>query len=572
MRGVRIELGEVAAALADAAGVRQAVVVDDRSGDVVRLVGYVTPDDGEVDPAAVRAHAATRLPEHMVPALVMMLDGPVPLTPNGKLDRRALPAPDLAAMVSTDDGPLDDDERRLAALVGEVLGLPAGAGAGDDFFALGGHSMAAMRLLARVRAAFGRELAVRDVFEAPTVRALARRVTDAPRARPALVPAGEHPTEGPVAPSQRWRLSRGLTPRPDHTLTLAGPFDPDTLDAALDDVVARHAPLRTVFSADGTTRYVRARGPAVTREEASPEELAARPFDLTDEPAFRAHLVDSGALVLVMGHVTVDEWSVVPLLRDLATAYAARRDDRAPDWRPLAVTYDDYARWAATLPGADDGPDPSLAGLPTGLGLAAGDPRDDRAATLTTTIPAEDRRRLDALARRHGASLLMVLQAALATGLRAAGAGTDLPLVGHASGRTEPALDDLVGGVSDLVVLRTDLSGDPSPDALVDRVRAADLAAFARAEVPFVDVAALTGLTRPPVVLVQHEEPTLEREESVLGALDAAASGHVDADLTLSFAESAPGRPLALELTHRLAAWSPEAARTLLDGLAGYAR
>ncbi|WP_433799504.1 amino acid adenylation domain-containing protein [Actinomycetospora sp. CA-084318] len=528
VRGVRIEPGEVAAALADHPEVRQAVVVADSDGDLTRLVGYVTPD-GAPDPASVRDHAAARLPEHMVPSLVIVV-GEIPLTPNGKLDRRTLPAPDWSALVGG-VAPATPDEARLAELVADTLRLET-VGVTDDFFALGGHSMAAMRLLSAIRTELDAELAVRDVFEAPTVRALAVRVAGAPRARPALVRSSGGPA---VAPAQRWRLARGLTPVPDHVLRLAGPFTFSALAAALDDVVARHEPLTWSYP-DGSPVPVDV---PVRRSSSPASELAREPFDLTVEPAFRAHLLDDGSLLLVLGYLAVDEWSVVPLLRDLATAVAARSSGTAPSFAPLPVTYSDYARWASASPSSLP---PGLEGLPTTVYGPSGGP----AVLETVTVPADVRRGLDALARRHGASLLMVLQTGLAHALGALGYGPDLPLAALTAGRTDAALDGLVGGIADVVVLRT------STAATVDEVRARDLEAFAHAGTPFVVTAEATGLWRPPVLLVQHEEPSLEQETSVLGELSAVSTGVSDADLVVSFAESAPGTELTLEVTRRV--------------------
>ncbi|GAA4800941.1 hypothetical protein GCM10023200_42210 [Actinomycetospora chlora] len=561
IRGVRIEPGEVAAALAEHPDVQQAVAVADRDGDLARLVGYVTAVDDHVDVEDVRAAAATRLPEHMVPALVVALDGPVPLTPNGKVDRRALPAPDWSALVSS-AAPATPEEERLAALVAEVLRLER-VGADDDFFALGGHSMAAMRLVSGVRESLGVELAVRDVFEAPTVAELATRLAGAPRSRPSPVPGGPPLAAEPVAPAQRRLLAEGTRRRPDHALVLRGPFDPEALAAAVDDVVARHQPLRTTVSADGTVLRVGDGGPGLTTSSGSPEDLARAPFDLTAEPAFRAHLV-GGELLLVLGYTAVDEWSVVPLLRDLAIAYAARRYGGEPAWVPLPLHYTDYARWARTLPARPAAERADLVDLPVPPPHTPAPAR-----VLAAELAPGPRRALDRLARRTRTSLLMVFQAALATALTAEGAGTDLPLVTMAAGRVDAALDDLVGAVADLVVVRTDTAGDPGPEELLARVRAADLAAFVH-DTPFADVAAHTGLVRPPAALVHHEEATLASEQSVLGGLDAVPTGASVADLTLAFHETPPGRPMTVELVHDPAAVDDATARRVLDRVLGF--
>ncbi|MEJ2866090.1 amino acid adenylation domain-containing protein [Actinomycetospora flava] len=563
IRGVRIEPGEVAAALSEHPEVAQAVAVADRDGDLARLVGYVSPVGGTVDVDDVRAAAAARLPEHMVPSLVVALDGPMPLTPNGKVDRRALPAPDWSALVSS-AAPSTPEEERLAAIVAEVLRLER-VGVDDDFFALGGHSMAAMRLVSGVREALGVELVVRDVFEAPTVAALAARVAGAPRARPRPAPSGPPGEEEPLAPGQRRLLAEGTVRRPDHALVLDGPFDRDALAAAVDDVVARHEPLRTVVGA--SSRRVAAAGPGLTERTGALEDLARQPFDLAAEPAFRAHLVD-GRLLLVLGYTAVDEWSVVPLLRDLSTAYAARRSGTEPAWTPLPVSYTDYVRWAGALPGRPPGERDDLVGLPTSLFPSSG--AGGEASVIAVELDAGRRLALDRLARRTRTSLLMVLQAALASALTAEGAGSDLPVVTMDAGRVDAALDDLVGSVADLIVVRTDTSGDPSPEELLDRVRRTDLAAFAH-DTAFADVAAHTGLTRPPVALVHHEDVGLAGEQAVLGTLDAVPTGASFADLTLAFWETAPGRPMAIELIHDPAAVDEATARRILERVLAFA-
>ncbi|HEY0637736.1 MAG TPA: amino acid adenylation domain-containing protein, partial [Pseudonocardiaceae bacterium] len=189
VRGMRVEPGEIEAALATHPAVRQAAVIADRHQDATRLVGYVSPEDGtRPDPAELRAHLAGLLPEHMVPAVVVPLDGPLPLTPNGKLDRRALPAPVLAGSGPGSSGaPPTPEQAALAELVAAVLGLPS-VGVHDTFFALGGHSMSAMRLLGRVRTVLGAELTVRDVFDAPTVAGLAALLAGAGARRPPVRP------------------------------------------------------------------------------------------------------------------------------------------------------------------------------------------------------------------------------------------------------------------------------------------------------------------------------------------------------------------------------------------------
>ncbi|MFH9500685.1 condensation domain-containing protein, partial [Streptomyces globisporus] len=253
LRGFRIELGEVEAVLAACPGVAAAVAVirEDRPGDR-RLVGYVVPGDGTgPEPAAVRSRLAGLLPDHMVPAAIVTIPE-IPLTPNGKLDRKALPAPDYSGAVLS-GVPRDARQEILAGLFAEVLGLDR-VGVEEGFFELGGHSLLAMRLIGRVRAVLGADLVIRDLFSAPTVAALARVVeaVTGPAGRPALVPlVREEPMPLSFAQRRLWFLHRLEGPSPTYNvpvvLRLSGALDTDALRTALGDVVERHEALRTVF-------------------------------------------------------------------------------------------------------------------------------------------------------------------------------------------------------------------------------------------------------------------------------------------------------------------------------------
>ncbi|MFD0904252.1 amino acid adenylation domain-containing protein, partial [Actinomadura sediminis] len=526
VRGFRIELGEIETALAAHPAVSQSVVVArrDAAGDTV-LAGYVVGDDP--DPAELRAFAGTTLPEYMVPAAIVVLDA-MPLNPNGKLDRAALPEPDLSA-AATARGPRDAREEILCGIVADVLGLPR-VGIDDGFFDLGGDSLKATRVVARARAALNAELPVRALFETPTVAGLAAHVASAAAgpARPALRAAAERPDPLPVSPAQErlWFLNRleGRTatynmPIP---LRLTGAIDVDAMRAALRDVVARHEPLRTLFAdADGEPHQVVLPPDAVevpfTVADADPADPhgalfmdAARGFDLAAEPPLRAHLYRLGAargrdddehlLMLVLHHIAGDGWSMAPLARDVITAYMARRDGRSPEWAPLPVQYADYALWQRELFGSEDDPGSlvsrqiaywtgALAGLPDQIRLPHDRPRPERASyrggQVPFELPADLAEGLRGLARDHQVSVFMVLQAALAALLTRLGAGTDVPIGSPVAGRTDEALDDLVGVFVNTLVLRTDTSGDPAFAELLARVRETDLAAHAHQDVPF---------------------------------------------------------------------------------------
>ncbi len=401
IRGYRIELGEVQAALAGCDGVGQAVVIarEDRPGDK-RLVGYVTGD--QRDPAAVRAALAERLPAYMVPAAVVVIDA-LPLTPNGKLDTRALPAPEYT------DGdryraPADAVEEVLAGIYAQVLGLER-VGVDDSFFDLGGDSLSAMRVIAAINTGLDAGLAVRALFEAPTVARLAPRIGgEAGRLEPLV--AVERPAVVPLsfAQSRLWFIDQLQGPSPIYNMAVAlrlgGRLDAEALGAALADVVGRHESLRTLFvavegipqqlvvpaeRADFGWDVVDATGWPAGRLEEAIGAAARRPFDLAAEIPLRARLFrvaeDEHVLVAAVHHIAADGWSITPLVRDLGVAYASRCAGQAPGWAPLAVQYVDYTLWQrAQLGDLADSESPiaaqlayweqALAGMPEHLAVA----------------------------------------------------------------------------------------------------------------------------------------------------------------------------------------------------------
>ncbi|MFF4036986.1 amino acid adenylation domain-containing protein [Streptomyces sp. NPDC001816] len=541
IRGFRIEIGEVEAVLARYPGIARAVAVvrEDIPGDK-RLVGYVVSAPGQSPeqiaqlPGLLRRHAAGPLPDYMVPAAVVVLDR-LPLTANGKLDRKALPEPDYA-VASTHRAPTNVREEMLCAAFAEVLGLP-GVGVDDHFFELGGHSLLATRLVARIRALLGMEITIRALFEAPTVAALAGALVEAGPSRPALV-AGVRPKALPLSFAQQrlWIIGQLAGPSAAYNLPLvlrlSGTLDRQALAAALADVVGRHESLRTVFPViDGEPVQQILPADAVTLPLAWTDtddeqvtdlavQAAGHVFDLATEIPLRAHGFTTGpdehVLVLLVHHIACDGWSVGPLGKDLATAYAARIAGTAPAWTELPVQYADYALWQRDLLGSENDPTSTvarqsafwrdaLAALPVELDLPFDRPRPataaQRGAQVPVTIDAEVHTRITELARQTGVTPFMVVQAALAVLLSRLTGGTDIPLGTPVAGRTEEALHDLIGFFLNTLVLRTDVSGDPTFTQLLTRVRETDLAAFENQDLP---LERLVELIAPPRTAARH--------------------------------------------------------------------
>ncbi|MFI9103579.1 non-ribosomal peptide synthase/polyketide synthase [Streptomyces fildesensis] len=510
LRGFRIEPGEIESVVSAHPDVSAAAVVvrEDVPG-VRRLVAYVVPAPGrEPGRASLRAHVEASLPEHMVPAAFVTLDA-LPRTINGKLDQAALPAPDLSAAAGG-RLPRNPREELLCEQFAAVLGVDR-VGVDNDFFALGGHSLLAMRLVSRIRRVMDAEVSLRAVFDAPTVARLAARLDTARgTARPALTAGRTRPARLPLSFAQQrlWLLHQVDGPDPAYNIPaawrLTGPLDRAALEAAVNDVVARHTPLRTVFPAEDGVPYQRVLDPAQARVVIASEpyeqlaRAAAHHFDLEHELPLRVTLFETGpdehVLLLLLHHIATDEWSDQPLLADLSAAYAARTAGRAPDRAPLPVGYGDYTTWQREL--LDDTGEglleywtEALRSLPAELALPTDRPRpaesSHRGGTVGFTVPPELERGLRELARREGASMFMVAQAAVAALLHRLGAGDDIPLGAPVSGRGDEALEELVGFFVNSLVLRTDLSGDPEFTALLRRVRETDLAAYEHQDLPF---------------------------------------------------------------------------------------
>ncbi|MFD6449837.1 non-ribosomal peptide synthase/polyketide synthase, partial [Nocardia sp. NPDC060220] len=521
LRGLRIELGEIESALTGLDEVAQSVVVvrgDQHTGD--QLVAYVIPATGRtVDIEDAREELGGNLPAYMVPSVIVVLDE-FPLNASGKLDRKALPAPVFEAAVFR--APTTPVEEIVAATFAGVLGVDR-VGLDDDFFALGGNSLTATQVAARLSAALDTDIGVRELFESSTVAGLAARAethSGAERRAP-LVPQ-QRPERVPLSLAQQrmWFLNRfdpeSAVDNIPAAVRLSGLLDRQALQVAVADVLARHESLRSYYpevSGAGyqvivpTGKVIPDLAPIETTAAELPQrlsELVRTAFDVTAEVPFRAALFEVSptehVLALVVHHISADGFSMGPLTRDVMTAYSARVEGAEPAWRPLEVQYADFALWQRAVLGDEDDAKSVIAqqisywgstldGLPEQLDLPADRPRpavaSGRGATRTFEIDAKTHAALTELARTRGATLFMVSHAALALLLSRLSGEHDIAIGTPIAGRGERALDDLIGMFVNTLVLRTEIDSDASFADLLGAVRASDIAAFGHADLPF---------------------------------------------------------------------------------------
>ncbi len=599
LRGHRIELGEVETALREQPSVREAVaLVREYGPGDQRLVAYVVASES-VDGAELRSALKTRLPEPMVPAAVVVLPA-FPLTPSGKVDRKALPLPGVAPRSEGFVAPRTEAERRLAELWTRTLGVER-VGVTDSFFELGGHSLLATQLVSRVRGTFGVELPLRAVFEAPTLEALARRVEEAPRlatgagAPPPLV---ARPGEAPVlgfAQQRLWVLDR-LQPGSaayniPYAVRLTGALDVQALERGLETIVQRHEVLRTTFGeheGQPVARVVeRARvelgrvelsGLSAEAREAEvlrrAREEARRPFVLSEGPLLRTLLLRLGetehVLLLTMHHIVTDGWSTGIFVRELAALYGAFSRGAPSPLAELPLRYADYARWQREwLRGEALETQLSywrrrLAGSPPVLNLPLDRPRPEvpefQPGAHRLSLSRERVEPLRVLAQREGSSLFMVLLAGFQALLARWSGQEDVAVGTPVAGRTRAEVEGLIGLFVNTLVLRTDVSGAPTFRELVARVREGALGAYAHQEVPFEklveELNPVRDLRYSPLfqvmfVLQNAPRTRLELPGLTLAGLDV-LQGSSKFDLTLSLEETETGLEGVLSYNARL--------------------
>nr|WP_275900411.1 non-ribosomal peptide synthetase [Pyxidicoccus trucidator] len=527
VRGFRVEVGEVEAALSTHAGVDAAVVVTRGEGaEGKRLVAYVTAKEGaSLEAASLRAHLKQRLPEYMVPSVYVVLDT-LPLTPAGKVDRKALPEPEAqASNPESYEAPRTQVEQVLAGLWSEVLRHDR-VSVHDDFFALGGHSLLATQLVSRIRASFQVELPLRELFESPTIAQLAQRIararvhTAGTHAPPLTRAARDSALPLSFAQQRLWFLEQ-LAPgntvyNVPSAVRLTGSLDVSALQRAFDDLVRRHESLRTVFQVVNgePVQVITTRGPdplhtvdlsslpeTVRDTEARRRALdeSQRPFNLEQGPLLRTTVLKLSAqehvLVLVMHHIISDGWSMGLLVHEIAQLYSAFSQGRPSPLPELPLQYADYAvwqrewlrgealdvqlgYWKQQLAGA-----PRLLELPTDLPRPAVQSLEGGIAPFSLGRPLTEA--VKNLGQREGVTPFMVVLAAFQAVLARYSGQDDVCVGSPIAGRTRAETEGLIGFFVNTLVLRTRLDGNPSFRELLARVREVTLGAYAHQDVPF---------------------------------------------------------------------------------------
>ena len=556
IRGLRIEPGEIEAVLAKHPAVRAVVVVarPDASGEP-QLVAYIveeqknkrTKEQEHKDAAknsppspiamgeggrgdeglpahlgeGLRSYLRKHLPEYMIPAQFVFLPA-LPINANGKVDRNALPTPEFAAQPTEVAAPRTPIQEALAAIWSQVLGVEQ-IGVHTSFFALGGHSLLAYQTIARVREAFGIELSVRAIFESPTIATLAERITQAQGERSGLVlPPLTHTVHGDTAPpsfaQERFWLLAHLDPASPvynvpFQVRLDGALDPAALQHALDEIVRRHAVLRTtlqlvngellqVIAPDGSCPLALhdlgdlPQTQQATRAAALTDEFVRQSFDLGRGPLLRVALLRLSStqhlLLLNAHHAVFDGWSLGVFTREILAAYHGQAQPELP------VQYADYAAWQRQWLQADGSGTALEAQLDYWRQQLAGAPSlvlpiDHQPADLSTSGAAiesfvlgrELTQGLHELCRAAGVTPFMALLAGFQTLLHRYSEQTDLSIGIDTANRSAIQTEDLIGCFINLLVIRADLGGDPSVRELLGRVRAVTLAAYAHQDVPF---------------------------------------------------------------------------------------
>ncbi|HLK61110.1 MAG TPA: amino acid adenylation domain-containing protein, partial [Chthonomonadaceae bacterium] len=524
VRGFRIELGEIESVLSQHPGVREAAVLAREDGTQdKRLVAYVVSRNGAVHPNDLREHLRDKLPGYMIPSVFVALPS-LPLSPNGKVDRKALPAPEAGEQRETYVAPRTPIEEGLAEIWCEILRVER-VGIHANFFELGGHSLLATQAISRFRSTFQVELPLRTLFEAPTIALLAQKIAALPGSMADTAPQLQRAArEGrlPLSFAQQrlWFLDQFDPNKSVYTipmaLRLSGSLDIQALQSSFDALRQRHETLRTVFAmVDGEPcQVIQPYAPvalALTDLAALEPELRAheaqrliaqeaqRPFSLAEGPLFRASLLRLGEeehiLLLTLHHIISDGWSQGVLIRELTALYNAFAAGRPSPLPELPIQYADYAVWqrnwlqGEVLDRQIGYWKGQLRGAPTLLELPTDRPRPPvqtfQGARKRYEFSEPLSQSIKQLAQQEGVTLFMTLLTAFNVLLSRYSGQDDIVVGTPIANRTQSDLEGLIGFFLNTLAMRTDLSGDPSFQELLGRVRETALGAYAHQDLPF---------------------------------------------------------------------------------------
>ncbi len=595
IRGFRVEPGEIEAVLNACSGVTQSVVLAYGHGRFAHLVAYVVGERAE--PGELRRQLKARLPHYMVPAAILPLAS-MPLLPNGKVDREALPAPDPAAARIDQIVPRGPIEQVLWEIWRAVL-RRSSIGVHDNFFDLGGHSLLATQIVSRAGQMLEVELPLRTIFETPTIAGMARSIeqlrvrASAWISEPPITPLSrEHPL--PLSFSQRrmWFVQQ-LDPQAtaynmSFALRLAGPLDVAALAAALEALVRRHEAFRTTFSVVNGEPVQRIGAPdpvSIARvdlrhmpeHERGPEAArlftaeSGRPFDLERGPLFRFVLAQLGdaehALLWLVHHAVFDQWSAGVASREFVLLYRAFSRGESFTLPPLPIQYADFAAWERRHFGGEAPREQlaywrtKLAGLSV-LALPTDRPRPARqtfrGSYVVATIPPATLTALKRLSARHGATVFMALLACFKLLLARHSGQDDLAVGCPIANRTRVVTEDLIGTLVNILVMRTSAEGDPSFSAFLGRVRATALEAYAHQDVPFErlveELAGARDTSHSPLVQVLFNAPNAPMTRFAFEDLDVDIfdfdPGSAQFDLSMTVDTEVFGRVFLAYSTH----------------------
>jgi amino acid adenylation domain-containing protein len=587
VRGFRIELGEIEAVLSQNPAVQQAVVIAREANSDKNLVAYVVPkQEAATTPVQLRSFLKQKLPDYMVPSGFVMLEA-IPLTPNGKIDRRALPEPDTARpeLESAYIAPRTAIEEVVAGIWTQVLGLEQ-VGMRDRFFDLGGHSLLATQVISRLREAFQVEIPLRSLFESPTVAGLAERIETACRAQqnlqiPPLVPVSrEEKLPLSFAQQRLWFLDQ-LNPGDAYNIPaavrLVGALNIVALEQSFQEIIQRHEALRTIFATEAG-QPVQVIIPSVTfklpvidlrlppsEREAEVLRLATeeaqRPFDLTQLPLLRVTLLQldeaENVVLLTLHHIIADGWSMGVLIREVATLYEAFCAGKPSPLPELPIQYADYAVWqrqwlqGEVLEAKLDywkqqlGHNPPQMKLPTKQPTASTFQAGIQSFELSPQLSGA----LNVLSRQESVTLFMTLLAAFQTLLHRYTSQDDIIVGTDVANRTQVETESLIGFFVNILVLRTDMRGNPSFRELLKRVRDITLKAYVHQDLPFEklveELRPERNLSRTPLfqvlfVMQNTPVPTLELSGLTLTPIEV-EGGTAKFDLVLFVSETEDG-------------------------------